>query len=193
MKLTLLMCFSVLLPIAAHAESIAVPTPLQPFVLKGYEAIALAKADLDGEGREDYLLVLNKVHPADDHFSEEPRPLLLIQQDKDGQFHLVKRNDKLVLCEGCGGIFGDPFSGITAKRKSFTVSHYGGSSWRWTNDYTFSYSRIDKTWQLVRAEESSFHTSDPNKVKIKVYTPPLDFGKIDLADFDPEHYLKRPR
>ena len=51
--------------------------------------------------------------------------------------------------------------------------------------------RLDQTWQLVRAEERSYHTSDPEKMKTRVLTPPKDYGKVDIADFDQEHY-KRP-
>ncbi|AXK40514.1 hypothetical protein [Crenobacter cavernae] len=190
----LLSCLA-LLPAITLAEPVAVPAELQPFVLKGYAPLALAKADLDGDGRDDYLLVLDKKTAGPDaaRNSEDARPLLLIRRDEGGALRLAKRNDKLVLCAGCGGVFGDPFGGIEAKRKSFTVSHYGGSNWRWSNAYTFNYSRIDRSWQLVRAEEASFHTSEPGKAKTRVYTPPRDYGKVDLHDFDPETYLKRRR
>jgi len=30
--------------------------------------------------------------------------------------------------------------------------------------------------------------SDVDKVETHVYTPPKDYGKIDIADFDPENY-----
>ena len=86
---------------------------------------------------------------------------------------------------------GDPFQGVIAKTKSFSVSHYGGASERWSDEYTFNYSPRDKTWQLVRAEVSSFYAADPNKEKTKIYVPPRDYGKIDIADFDPQHYRKK--
>ena len=89
---------------------------------------------------------------------------------------------------------GDPFVGIEASAGTFTVMHYGGSSWRWSSNVRFNYSRKDKAWQLVRVETSSFHTADPDKEKVEVATPPKDFGKIDFADFDPEDWKgKGPR
>ncbi|WP_193763588.1 hypothetical protein [Methylomonas methanica] len=93
-----------------------------------------------------------------------------------------------MFCSTCGGVFGDPFAELSATTKSFSVSHYGGSNWRWTNRFQFNYSRRDNTWQLVRVEQSSFHTSDPETAKTTTYTPPTDFGKIDIADFDPENF-----
>src|SRR5207247_155192 len=104
----------------------------------------------------------------------------------DGKLSLAKRNEKVVLCSQCGGVMGDPFQGVTVGPKTFSVSHYGGSAWRWSNEYKFNYSMRDKTWQLVRGEDSSFHASDPKNEKTNVYIPPRDYGKIDIADFDPE-------
>ncbi len=83
---------------------------------------------------------------------------------------------------------GDPFQGIEAGPKTFTVSHYGGSAWRWSIAYKFNYSRKDNTWQLVKVEEGRYHTSDPDAGKSKTYTPPKSFGKIDIADFDPDNW-----
>lgn len=83
---------------------------------------------------------------------------------------------------------GDPFQGVAAEPKTFTVSHYGGSAWRWSVDYTFNYSKRDNTWLLVRVEESSFHAFEPDKIKTDVYISPKHYGKIDIADFDPDHW-----
>jgi hypothetical protein len=88
-------------------------------------------------------------------------------------------------------MMGDPFAGVTVAKNTFTVNHYGGSAWRWSADYKFNYSRIDKTWQLVRIEKTSFHASDPKKtLNRKVMTPLKHFGKVDIADFDPSKYDK---
>ena len=108
----------------------------------------------------------------------------------DGKLTSAKRNERIVMCSQCGGVFGDPFEAVIASRNTFSVEHYGGSNWRWKYSYKFNYSRIDKTWQLVRVEELNYHTSNPNKVATKIYTPPRHFGKIDVADFNPENYLK---
>jgi len=51
--------------------------------------------------------------------------------------------------------------------------------------YKFNYSRINKTWQLVEVKNESYSNADVDKVKTKVLTP-KNFGKIDVAGFDPE-------
>jgi hypothetical protein len=177
---------------AAQAEELQVPAEVLPFVEAGTKAIAVEAADLNGDGRGDFVLVLEREHPAKDKddFPVNQRPLLILLRGADGRLSAAKRNERVVMCSQCGGVFGDPFEGVEAGRNTFTVHHYGGSNWRWKNSYKFNYSRIDKTWQLVRAEELSYHTSDPDKMERHVYTPPNSFGKIDLSDFDPEGYKK---
>ena len=178
---------------AAQDEALKIPEEVKPFVEAGTKAIALEAADLNGDGGGDFVLVLERENPSKDEndFPVRQRPLLILVRGADGKLSEATRNELLVMCSQCGGVFGDPFEGVEVGRNTFTVNHYGGSNWRWKNSYKFNYSRIDRTWQLVRTEEISYHTSDPDKMKTQVFTPPRHYGKIDIADFDPENY-KRP-
>ena len=180
---------------AAQTEELQVPAEVRPFVEAGTKAIAVEAADLNGDGRGDFVLVLEKENPVKDKddFPVGERPLLILVRGADGKLSEAVRNERVVMCSRCGGVFGDPVEGVQAGRNTFTVSHYGGSNWRWAYSYKFNYSRIDRTWQLVRVEESNFHTSEPDKMKTRVFTPPRDFGKIDIADFDPENYKKNSK
>ncbi len=188
--LTLLICVAPL-PIAAQETDLKIPPEILPFVEKDTKAIALESADLNGDGKQDFILVLENLKDAPDAEEQGTRILTILTRGADGKLMLAARNDKgVVFCRECGGVFGDPFEGVEAAPKTFTVDMYGGSSWRWATHYKFNYSRIDKTWQLVRVEEISYHTSEPDKMKTKIYTPPKSFGKINIADFDPENYLK---
>lgn len=192
LMLLLLLCAAPLVA-AAQVEELQVPAEVRPFVEAGTKAIAVEAADLNGDGRGDFVLVLERENPAldKDDFPVNQRPLLILLRGVEGRLSAAKRNERLVMCSKCGGVFGDPFEGVEVGRNTFTVNFYGGSNWRWKYSYRFNYSRVDKTWQLVRAEEISYHTSDPDKMKTRVFTPPRDYGKIDLSDFDPENY-KRP-
>ncbi len=164
-------------------ENVKVPDEVKHFVGKDMSALACESADLNGDGRPDYVLVVETAASAADRNSEYERTLMIVTRGTDGKLKLAKRNGSVVYCRGCGGAFGDPFAGVTVKRNSFTVNNYGGSASRWSESYTFNYSRIDKTWQLVRSVSESFHTLTPNSAKRKVRTP-KNFGKIDIADFD---------
>jgi hypothetical protein len=181
------------LAIAAQGEYIPMkdaPSEVKPFVEKDYLPLAIESADLNGDGLQDYVVVLEKqkAEPTDPDIEENQRRLLILIRETGGGLKEVKRNDKIVFCSTCGGVMGDPFVGVEAGNKTFKVSHYGGSAQRWAIEYTFNYSRKDNTWQLVRVKEEDFSASDPNKIKTRLYTPPKDYGKIDIADFDPEHW-----
>lgn len=184
--------FASILSAFAQSSELKIPAEVSPFIDEGKIAIALESADLNGDGSRDFVLVIEDPKETDDSVKGK-RSLLILTRRVNGKLVLAARNDKeAVYCRTCGGIsIGDPFMGIEVGRSTFTINHYGGSAWRWTDDFTFKYSRRDKNWQLVRAEETSFHTSEPEKVKNHTYTPPKDFGKINLADFDPENYLKK--
>jgi hypothetical protein len=173
----------------------ALPAELRPFVLPGTTAIAVERGDLNGDGRIDVVLVLErqKARPGDDDIEDAQRPILILVRRGDGTLALAARNDRAALCSTCGGMMGDPFVGVEVGTRTLTVANYGGSGWRWSADYRFDYSRRDDAWQLVRVTESSFHASEPNKAKTTVRRPPKDFGKIDFGAFDPANFLGRGR
>ena len=179
---------------AAQNEEVKVPAEVKPFVEKGMIPIALETADLNADGRKDFILVLSKPTPADGSYDEAgdaERPVLILVRDLAGTLSLAASNDSVALCKNCGGVLGDPFQGIQIRGTRFTVMNYGGSSDRWEYSYTFDYSRRDRTWQLVRVEDSSFNAFTPNRVRRSVYTPPKDFGLINFADFDPDNFKRK--
>lgn len=173
------------------ADSVA--AAVRPFVDRGTCAIAVARGDLDRDGRADYVLVTEPLEePRDAEAMGRPRSLRILTSDSAGRLRLAARSERAVLASGEGGIWGDPFEGVEVEPGSFTVDHYGGSAWRWRMDFTFAYSRRDRAWQLVRAVELSYHNVDPEPtMKRHVYTPPRSYGKIDLRDFDPARYRGR--
>ena len=177
-----------LLSFSVHAD---VPAEVLALIPQGHTAIDVQSGDLNRDGRQDYVVVLQRVAPEaePEKYDDEPRALLVITRQADGSLKIARTGAKAVLCRGCGGVWGDPLDGVTVEPGRFTVAHYGGSNSRWRRDFTFAWSRRDRTWQLVRVEESSYHISDVETVEQSGHTPPKHFGKIDLADFDPDDYL----
>ncbi|HLL83401.1 MAG TPA: hypothetical protein VK420_12140 [Longimicrobium sp.] len=184
-----------LAPATAQSKCRAVaslPAAVRPFVKRGTCAIELESKDLDLDGRGDYLLVLEQLQAGPDPAFGRSRSLLVLTASAGGRLREAARNDGVVLCSGCGGVWGDPFEGVTADRGRFTVEHYGGSAWRWRVDYTFAYSRRDRAWQLVRVHQVNYHTGDPEAtMKRRELRPPRDYGKVDLRAFDPDRLSKR--
>ncbi len=175
------------LAISAQDAVKDVTAKIAPFVEKGKTVIAFETADLNGDGFADYLIVVEraKADPGEAG-DDDKRTLLILTADSKGDLKLAASNDKVVYCRSCGGVFGDPFAGVTVKRNSFTVDNYGGSNWRWSDSYKFDYSRIDKTWQLVLVSKDTFMSTDPEKTSKTTTITPKKFGKINLAQFDPD-------
>ncbi len=113
----------------------------------------------------------------------EPRPLLLYTGQGNGIYKLAAKNDKVVYCFDCGGIWGDPFQAVVIKDGFFTVEHYAGSNWRWTRYITFRYSADDSQWYLHRDGGTSFHVAEPHK-KTEHMRTIKDFGKVSFTEFD---------
>ncbi len=196
MKTKITLILSIMLSAIAFGgdtEEVKIPAEVQPFVENNSKPIALEAADLNGDGRQDYVVVLERENPKidDDGFPLEQRPLLLLIRGEDKKLTEAKRNGKIISCSECGGSQGDPFQGFDVGPNTFTVKHYGGSGMRWTAHWIFNYSKADKTWRLVRSEEETFSSGDPEKVDKKVKRPE-DFGKIDIADFDPKMLEEKP-
>lgn len=174
--------FTVLQTCAAPAAAADPPADIGRFVEPGTKLLSVHAADLNGDGTQDYLLVLQRGD------TQGTRPLLIVGREKSGALKLLKRNEQVVGCAECGGMMGDPLQALEVKGQGFTVETAGGSVDRWSNSFTFTYSRKDKTWKLARAEVSTHAASDPDSVRTKVYLP-RDFGAIDIARFDPYRYL----
>jgi len=181
--ISLLLCLPGL-ALGQAADPEQVPKELKSFAARSESILAYEYADLNGDGARDVVFVVEPDKTDD----EGIRTLKIAIRMPGGGLKVVKENRKVAFCRSCGGVFGDPFEGLSASARGFSVSHYGGSNWRWANSFSFAYSRRDDTWQLVEVEESSFHTSNPDDMKTKTYKPPRHFGKIDIADFDPEKY-----
>lgn len=186
-------------PLPATISGCALPFParipdeLAAFVLPETRPLCAAGADLNGDGLRDYVLVLEKVSEREYDPGKEggERPLLVLVREPGGALRVAARNDRLVYCAACGGVFGDPFEGIEAGAESFTVYHYGGSGWRWRADYTFRYVRAAGAWRLAKVVEVSYHAAEPDKLQRWTFIAPDHFGDIDLADFHPDRW-KRP-
>ncbi len=158
---------------------------LSKFVPKNYSILDTISGDLNLDNINDYILVLNK--NGEDTISDvidnpERRPLMILLRDQFNKLRLEKRNDNTVYCINCGGMMGDPFSGISIKNGYFSVEHYGGSAWRWSRIITYKYSKRDKEWYLHKDGSESFHTTEPEKVESQIETI-KDFGQVRFEDF----------
>jgi len=131
-------------------QRVAVPAELTPFVPPGATAVEWHRADLNLDGRPDYLLVI-------EHHCDE-RTLRLVVRQTDGALTLAAESDHLITCRSCGGMYGG-YAGAILGRGSFTIQQETGSAAAGLGEkVTFVWSKKSKTW-FVSAAEYSEHSS----------------------------------
>jgi hypothetical protein len=153
---------------------------LASFIPADYSILDSASGDINKDGKKDLIVILK--NNLEEINGETTRPLLILVSNEKGSYNLSGRNDSVVLCKACGGVFGDPYAGMTVKNNFFSIEHYGGSNWRWTRIITFRYDPKSKQVLLHRDAGDSFHTSDPDKTTTSIYNKE-DFGKLSFAGY----------
>ena len=141
---------------------------LADFVPPGYELLPRGQAfgDLNRDGRPDAALVLRSLAENDTvaaaaeetDVESQPRHLIIVLGTPGG-YTLAAQTDKAALCNDCGGMYGDPFEGIEIKKGVLSLSHYGGSSWRWgiTTKYRYQTGRF----YLIGERRVSYRNNGP--------------------------------
>ncbi len=153
---------------------------LNKIIPTGFTILDSTSGEINKDGIKDLVLILK--NNLEKFNYDTTRPLLLLERNKLGQFKLIARNDNVVLCLNCGGIFGDPYQGITIKKGYFSIEHFGGSNWRWTRIITFKFDTKTKNFYLHRDAGKSWHTSDPNKTTENLFSK-TDFGKLTFDKY----------
>ena len=173
-------------PQAPHDPVPALPAAIRRALPAGYLVLDAAWGDLNRDALSDWLVVLNKPDEAKTsgvvaHPSK--RPLLVFVAGAGGAYTLAARTNNAVYCVDCGGMMGDPFTGLAIKNGYFTVEHYGGSAQRWTRYVTFRYDPASRTWLVHRDGSERFHALDPEHGTTTATTA-KNFGRVPLAKFD---------
>lgn len=166
------------------AQEKQLPAELKPFIPAGYEMLDFVTGHLDNDNSNDAILIL-KVTGEDSITDSEPkRPLLLLTRNKEGKLHIAKRNDHAVMCRQCGGVFGDPYEKTEINNYGFSISFYGGSSWRWGYDYQFIYDAPKNDWILNREKQISYHNTEPELNIQETVIEADEIGIIPFSDFN---------
>lgn len=147
----------------------------------GFSILDTASFDFNNDGLRDYIVILNNNNEINN--PDTTRPLLILKGSKDNQLSIFARNDNVVLCMNCGGVFGDPYQGITTKGAFFSIDHYGGSGWRWTRNITFRYKKNLQVFFLHKDGGISYHASDPDKTEDFFYHKEW-YGKMPFKEYN---------
>ena len=110
----------------AVPTSVQVPQEIKPFIKADTTVLDVKSADLNGDGTQDYVLAVE--HNLTNSESQEPiRTVVILEREKSGVLKIAAKSDHAILCKGCGGVFGDPFESLEAKKMQFSIHHFGGS------------------------------------------------------------------
>jgi hypothetical protein len=160
------------------------------FVPKGWLQIHSAEGDFNKDGRKDFaIVIIDSVQ--EKIVGEKHRSLVILKGIKKG-YELSGNCDSALLCHNCGGVHGDPFSGVSFKKNVLELSNYGGSARRWRIEHKFQYRNgkwvligsthkgwwlmVNTDWQwndkATYLEDKNFLTGEYVKREID------DFGKV---------------
>jgi len=168
---------------------------LKSFIPKGYEAIAEKKGNLNLDKTEDCILVLRNVTEETTSNMDEGKPdkriVLLLLGQKDGSYKLAYKNQNVADCIDCGGVFGDPFSGISIKNGYFSIEHKIAGGHHWEQIITFKFNKTKNNWYLYKDHFINYvlnKSNDPNAEALIADVDKLktvkDFGEISFQNFN---------
>jgi hypothetical protein len=153
---------------------------IKDFIPEGFYVYDTASGDFNADGYTDYVIVLgSNVEGAE---SANNRPLLVLQGAPKGKFELLARNDNVVLCATCGGVFGDPYSKVSLDGQLLKVEHNVGGNWQWSRVITFKYNTEKKEFVLDEDITKSFQKFNPNNQKT-IASNKKDFGTLPFAEY----------
>ncbi|WP_226469570.1 hypothetical protein [Luteimonas panaciterrae] len=152
------------------------------FVPAGFEIRMEKHGDLNADGHDDALLVLQSKETRDK--DSRPRALVIIGGTPDGRPKKLVENSSAVLCASCGGMMGDPLADITVSPGRFAIRFEGGSRELWSREYDFHYSQKDTDWILDHLVEKNSDriTGDAASKRLDQ----KDFDIVSINNFDPE-------
>lgn len=127
----------------------------EDFVPGGWELLDCVELDFNEDGISDYVGVLEEAAAdaeEDLEYRGYPRILFAIASDGAERYRLDFQDSNLIYTREEGGAMGDPYAPLTAEGTSFTTHTCGGSQWRWSKDFTYTYR--EDTWWLTSSEET---------------------------------------
>jgi hypothetical protein len=185
LKKVVLICGTVLLSVISMASTAApyVPKEIEQFIPLGMTLIDYQAADLNEDGKDDALIVVEKTNASVDSL-HDPRIIMILLRKENDQLEVVEQNNQVYLCQRCLGSGNVNEQVLTSSKGSFSVFNQGGSpGFRWTREYIFQYSSKAKTWYLFKVKTGLFDTSNHDRYKTKELTSPKEIRKIKFSRF----------
>lgn len=144
---------------------------------------AVARGDVDNDGDEDILVVLEQ---SGDHAQASPRQLLLLRRDERHRLSKALSNPNAIPCSKCGGVMGDPLQDIRIELGKIVFRFEGGSRELWSSQYRFEYAPARNLWLMTSIVHGGFDRTDGTPAEKRL--TPTEFGEVSMATFSKEDY-----
>ncbi len=109
----------------------------------------------------------------------------------DGSYKLAIRNDNIVECIDCGGMFGDPFVGTTIQNGNVLIEHGIAGGQHWEKTITFKFDKTRENWFLYEDHFISYKLNDSDDPDAEALVKDndnlktvQDFGVVSFEKFD---------
>lgn len=152
---------------------------LNRYIPQGYTLLDSKSGDLNQDGYTDYIIICKS---SNENEEEIQRPLLILHGQANGSLKLIARNDNIVMCAQCGGMIGDPYTGMTLKKNFFSIEHEGGSNDQWTRIITFKYNLDEGQYYVNRDAGEVWNTNSKKKKKLETYSKD-QWGVVPFEDY----------
>lgn len=131
---------------------------LKQYIPEGYEILDSISGHINNDSLTDVILVLKK---SEEIATEEKRPVLVLLKSNTG-YVLNSKNDECMLSWDGGGVHGDPYDRIELKNKEFKIVHFGGSSWKWSQEMNFKFDDNQNEFIPSKYINRSFWSMNPD-------------------------------
>lgn len=156
---------------------------IEELIPEDMQILGEASGFLNDDELLDKVLVLKMNTEVPGEFSETPRNVMILEGNQDEGWEIRGNNPNIVYCQGCGGVFGDPFDSVSIHDKIFSISHYGGSADRWARTISFEYNNKIDTWVLREDLEISFSAIEPDSDTTYTFYNKDQYGETLFDDY----------
>lgn len=160
---------------------------ISDFVPQNWELFDSVTLDFNQDGISDYVGVLEYSKEDEfDTYNEEtlffPRILFAIASEGESSYRLDFQDVNLIRTREEGGVYGDPYEPLTAEGTSFTTHSFGGSAWKWSEDFTYTYQ--EGIWYLTASEVTDGYGYYTTTDKIDDFITGTGIRKERSSEFD---------
>ena len=129
---------------------------INEFIPTEWTILDSTNGDFNSDKFKDFIIIIEQKEVSENNSGK--KRILFILFGSNDKLVLSSQSNNLVYDSDMGGVFGDPYSSINSSGNSFSITHFGGSRYKWSITYFFEY--INNSWILIRENGSEGDSSE---------------------------------